>query len=92
MENKTKYENPILNPIDKSQNEAKSIPLTHIHNRSLSYLGTDISIKSDGVKFVLGLKSHLLVSRGFDNVQFVRIALVFILSASWDHTISLYIQ
>ena len=32
-------------------------PYTYIHDRSLSYLGTDTSIKSDGIKLDLELKS-----------------------------------
>ena len=32
---------------------ATSIPLTHIHDRSLSWLGTGTSIKSGGVKIQL---------------------------------------
>ena len=32
-------------------------PNTRIHDRSLSYLGTETSIKSDGIKLDLGLKS-----------------------------------
>jgi hypothetical protein len=32
------------------QKEAQSIPLTQIHDRSLSWLGTDTSIKSGGAK------------------------------------------
>jgi hypothetical protein len=37
-------------------------PSTRIHDRSLSYLGPDTSIKSDGIKLDLGLKSPLLVT------------------------------
>ena len=44
----------------KSLKEAKSIPLAPIHDRSLSYLGTETSIKSDEVKLDLILKSPLL--------------------------------
>jgi hypothetical protein len=33
------------NTIEKMQEKAKSIPLTQIHDRSLSWLGTGISIK-----------------------------------------------
>ena len=42
------------------QKETISIPLTHIHDRSLSCLGTETSIKSDEVKLDLRLKSPLL--------------------------------
>ena len=47
------------NSIEKSQNQANSIALTHIyHDRSLSCLSTSTSIKSDGVKLVI-LKNDL---------------------------------
>jgi hypothetical protein len=35
---------------EKSQREAKSIPLTHIQDRSFSWLGIGTSIKSGGIK------------------------------------------
>jgi hypothetical protein len=62
MENKPpkkqkKLSEQFQNPNEKSQKEAKSIPLAPIHDRSLSYLGTDTSIESDGIKLDLGLKS-----------------------------------
>ena len=43
------------NPIEKSQKEAKSIPLTNKQyiTGSLSWVGTGSSIKSGGVKIVL---------------------------------------
>ena len=40
--------------------ETQSIPLTLLHDLSLSYLGTETSIKSDEVKLELRLKSPLL--------------------------------
>ena len=41
-------------PIAKSDKESKNwYPITHIHDRSISWLGTDTSIKSGGVKLSL---------------------------------------
>ena len=37
----------------KSQEQMQNTPKTHIHDRSLSWLGTGTSIKSGGVKLVL---------------------------------------
>jgi penicillin-binding protein-related factor A (putative recombinase) len=45
----------------KSKKEEKSIPLTQIHDRSLSWLGTDTSITNGGIKLVLNdIKTHYI--------------------------------
>ena len=41
------------NPIEKSQKEVKPTPLIQIHDGSLSWLGTGISIKGGGIKLVI---------------------------------------
>ena len=48
---------PNRKTVDK---EAKSIPLTHIHDRWLSYLGTNTSISSGGIKLVLCAQIYTL--------------------------------
>jgi hypothetical protein len=45
----TKLSEQFQNPKEKSQKETKLIPLTLLHDLSLSYLGTETSIKSDKV-------------------------------------------
>ena len=45
--------NKFQTQISKSYNDTKSIPLTQIHGRSLSWLGTDTSIKQVEVKLAL---------------------------------------
>ena len=51
----------LKNPISKSLKDVKSIPLTQIHNRSLSWIGTGTSIKSDGIKIVLWDQTQLIL-------------------------------
>ena len=41
------------NPFEQLQNEAKSIPLTHIHDHLHSWLGTGTVIKSGGFELVV---------------------------------------
>jgi hypothetical protein len=59
MFNKIKIKNTLLllqfqNPIEKLHKQPKFHTLNkHIHDRSLSWLGTGTSIKSGGVKIVL---------------------------------------
>jgi hypothetical protein len=53
---KNEYYNVVIVPksIRKIvETDPKSILLTHIHDRSLSWIGTGTSIKSGGVKLVL---------------------------------------
>jgi hypothetical protein len=51
--NNIKLSEQFQNPFEQLQNEAKSIPLTHIHDRSLSWLGTGTVIKSGGFELVV---------------------------------------
>ena len=51
--NNIKLSEQFQNPFEQLQNEAKSIPLTHIHDHLHSWLGTGTVIKSGGFELVV---------------------------------------
>ena len=61
MQNK-KYHTVGTIPKKYTKKEAKSILLTQIHDRSLSWLGTGTSIKSGEIKLILWTFAELVIT------------------------------